>query len=90
MEECGEANSILLFLKSHYISNISRHTPLCILGFFFLFVFWLFRAAPMAYVISQARGEIRAAVAGLHHNHSNAVSKMHLQHSPQLIATPDP
>ena len=30
-----------------------------------------FRAASMAYGYSQARGQIRAAAAGLHHSHSN-------------------
>ena len=35
----------------------------CFLGFFFL----LFRAAPAAYGSSWARGQIRAAAAGLHH-----------------------
>ena len=34
--------------------------------------FFLFRAAPSAYGGSQARGQIRATVASLHHSHSNA------------------
>ena len=32
------------------------------------FLFWLYRAAPMAYEGSQARGWIGATVAGLHHS----------------------
>ena len=40
--------------------------------FFFLFVFCLLRAAPAAYGDSQARGLIRATVAGLHHSHSHS------------------
>ena len=34
-----------------------------------LFLF-LFRATPVTYINSQARGGIGAAVAGLHHSHS--------------------
>ena len=38
--------------------------------FIYLFIL-LFRAAPAAYRSSQARGQIRAAAADLHHSHSN-------------------
>ena len=56
----------------------------------FLFVFvLLFRAAPMAYGGSQARGQIGATAAGLHHNHSHAESNQWLWLTPQLMATPD-
>ena len=41
---------------------------------FFLF-FCLFRATPVTYKCSQARGWIGAAAAGLYHNHSNARSE---------------
>ena len=44
----------------------------CILFFFFL----LFRAAGAAFGGSQARGQIRATAAGLHHSHSNARSEL--------------
>ena len=44
------------------------------LGFF---VFCLFRAAPMAYGGSQARGRITATAASLQHSHSNARSLTH-------------
>ena len=37
----------------------------------------LFRAAPMAYGGSQARGRIGATAAGLHHGHSHARSSTH-------------
>ena len=43
-----------------------------------LLVFFKFRAAPTAYGGSQARGQIRAAAAGLHHSHSNSGSELHL------------
>ena len=65
-----------------------------------LFLFWLclfvclfaycFRAALEAYGVSQARGCIGAAAAGLRHSHSNPGSKLSLQPAPQLMATPDP
>ena len=43
--------------------------------FIYLFIyFWLSRAAPMAYGSSQARGQIGATAANLHHSHSNAGS----------------
>ena len=41
--------------------------------------FFLFRATPAAYGGSQARGQIRAAAADLHHSHSEARSEPHLQ-----------
>ena len=50
----------------------------------------LFRAAPAAYGISQARGWIGAAAASLYHSHSNNRSELRLQPTPQLTATPDP
>ena len=39
-------------------------------------------AAPAVYGSSQARGQIRAAGAGLHHSHGNARSKPHLRPTP--------
>ena len=53
--------------------------------FFFLF---LFRAALVAYGSSQTRGQIGAAAARLHHNHSKAGSETCLSSIPQLVATP--
>ena len=38
---------------------------------------------------SQATGRMGAVAAGLHHRHSNAGAKLHLQPTPQLMATPD-
>ena len=60
-----------------------------ILSFFFSFC-CLFRAIPVAYGGSQARGRIGAAAAGLHHSHSNTRSKPPLPPTPQFTATPDP
>ena len=39
--------------------------------------FFFFRAAPMAFGGSQARGQIRAVAAGLYHSHSNSGSLTH-------------
>ena len=57
--------------------------------FFFFCLFAFFGAAPAAYGGSQARSLIGAVAAGLHHNHSNAVSEPSLRPTPQLPATPD-
>ena len=43
-----------------------------------LFVFNIFRAAPVAYGGSQTRGPIRATAASLHYRHSNARSEPRL------------
>ena len=57
----------------------------CHFIFLLLLLLCLFRAIPVAYGGSQARGPIRAVAAGLHHSHSNAGSetrqKMELQSS---------
>ena len=45
---------------------------------FFIFIFCLFRASPMAHGGFQARSQIGAVAAGLHHSHSKARSKLHL------------
>ena len=42
------------------------------------FFFFLFRAAPVPYRSSRARGQIGAAAAGLLHSHSDAGSETHL------------
>ena len=65
-------------------SNWYEVIPHC--SYFFIF----FRAAPMAYGGSQARGRIGAIAAGLRHSHSNFRSKLHLQPTPQLTAMLDP
>ena len=52
--------------------------------------FCLFRAAPATYGGSQARGQIGAVAASLHHSLSNWGSEPCLQPTPQLTAMPDP
>ena len=49
-----------------------------------------FRAAPAAFGGSQARGRIGAVAASLLQSHSNDRSKLSLQPTPQIMATPDP
>ena len=51
---------------------------------FFLFSFVFFRAAPVAYGDSQARGGISAVATGLYQNHSNSRSELCLRPIPQL------
>ena len=67
--------------------TLGREMASCFCFVLFLFLFW---AVPKACGGSQARGQIRAAVAGLHHSHSNAGSKPHLWPIPQFKATLDP
>ena len=70
-------NEIFLYLWFCYMVST------CLLILFF-------RAAPAAFGGSQARGQIQAVTAGLHHSRSNnAGSKLHLQTTPQLMAMPD-
>ena len=51
---------------------------------------YLFMAASMAHVSSQARGWTGAAAVGLHHSHSNTGSEPQLGPMAQLVATSDP
>ena len=51
--------------------------------------FFLFRAAPVAFGSSQARGRISAVAASLYHSHGNAGSKPCPRPTPQLTAAWD-
>ena len=55
----------------------------------FFFLLLPFRAVPVVYGSSLARGRIGATAAGRHYSHSYTVSKLHLQPTPQLTATQD-
>ena len=55
------------------VERVIKTLPTDILSFFSFF-----RAAPAAYGSSQARGQIRAAAAGLRHSHSHAESEPRL------------
>ena len=77
----------LLLLSPHLYTTLLIYTSLTlfsvslvfsmkfILFYFILFFFLLLRAAPVACGDSQARGQIGATAAGLHHSHSNAGPK---------------
>ena len=67
-----------------------RPPPLSCYAFLFSFSSFFLRAAPAAHGGSQARGQIRATAAGLHHSHSNAGSQLCLQPTLQLTATLGP
>ena len=75
-------------------SELPKKDPKIFFHLFLLFLifiyFCLFRAAPMAYEISQDRGRIGAADASLCHRHSNSGSELCLQPPLQLIETWDP
>ena len=60
------------------IKNNSFNPNLSICPPIFCFFIFPFRAAPMAYGGPQARGQIGAAAASLHHSHSNEGSELHL------------
>ena len=76
-----------------FLPNLNSPTCFSLACFFSLFLFFsyfvvfismiffffnLFRAAPVTKGSSQARGRIRAVVAGLHHSHSSTRSEPHL------------
>ena len=87
---------LLMSQYAPYQSRIQSSVMGCTwLSFSFLFHIYfknLYRAAPVAYGGSQARGQIGAVAAGLcrSHSNSNARSELPLQPTPQLMATPDP
>ena len=68
--------------------------PTLIIEFYFGFFlgggvcFLLFRATPAAYATAQAKGQIGATAASLHHSHAR--SEPCLRPTPQLTAMPDP
>ena len=77
----------LCFFEALRLEYNHEWSVLLFLSFFFFFFF--LRAALMAYGGFQARSGIGAVAAGLHHSHHNARSKLHLQPTPQLMATLD-
>ena len=74
-----------IIVKNYFSATISW-----VDGYFLFFVFWLFRATPMAHGGSQDMGLIGATAASLHHSHSKAGSKLSLRPTPQLTTMPDP
>ena len=68
--------------------TLERLIPVVII--IIIIIILLFRASPVVYRSSQARGWIAAVAAGLPHSNSNVGSKQRLQPTPQLMATLDP
>ena len=67
--------SFWIIVLSEYMPRMGLLDHMIILLFiYFYFYFLLFRATPMAYGGSQARGQIGATAAGVYHSHSNAGS----------------
>ena len=71
------------------IFNFGSHLKWVFFFFFVCLFVFVFRATPVTYGSSQARGLIGADAAGLHHSH-NVGSKAHMQPTPQFMAMPDP
>ena len=78
-----------IFIRHAFSNHYTARYHISISFLLCLFIL-LFRAAPMAYGSSQARGWIRTVTARLCHSHSNARSKPHMWTTPQLMAMPDP
>ena len=79
----------LSYLEFYIFINFIIWWNNCINLLFFNF-FLLVMATAVAYGNSQARGWVRAAAAGLHHNCSNTGSELHVRPTLPLAATPDP
>ena len=64
---------VIIFLKDLQLDCLDhfQFSFLFLPSFFSCLLSLLFRAAPVAYQGSQARGGIGATAAGLHHSHSN-------------------
>ena len=77
---------VAVLFEYFHISNLQIFS--FSLSFFFFFL--LFRAAPMAYGFSKARGRIGAKAVSLHHSHINEGSMPYLWPTPQLMAMADP
>ena len=56
----------------------------------FFIIIIIIKVALAAYECSQARGQIGAVAARLHHSHSDMGSESHLPPTPYITAMPDP
>ena len=88
--EVPQPGEPMLLQRQYWILNPITPQKNSLFFFFCLFCLRFFRATPMAYGGSQARGPIGAVATGLCHSHSNARSELHLRPTPQLKAQPDP
>ena len=85
----NDHSGFLRLLLTMRVAHSKHYLVFCLFVCLFPFVS-LFRAGPAAYVNSQARVQIRAAAAGLHHSQRNAGSEPQMRPTPQLMVTPDP
>ena len=86
---CINLFQVLCHKTSSQLSLPEFQLPQFSRGTLFVFIFCHFRAAPVAYGGSQARGRIGAFAAGLCHSHSNIRSKPHLGPTPKLATMLD-
>ena len=77
-------------MYSAYSESFTSSIPIWMPCTFYFILFCLFTASLMENGGPQARGQIGATAAGLHHSHSNTGSKPHLLHTPQLMTMLDP
>ena len=79
-EWIGMCNWVTLLYSRNWHNTVNQ---LCLnkknLFYFYLFIFAISWATPVAYGGSWARGQIRAVAAGLHQSHSNVGSEPCLQ-----------
>ena len=77
--------------QTHVLMDASQlHFRCTTIGTPIYFIFCLFRAVPVAYGGSQAKGQIGAVDVGLYHSHSNGRFEPHLWPTPQFMAMLDP
>ena len=87
----GLSSATTAVIQDSYVWGPSLSWLWTFLSFFkIIFIFLFFRAPPLAYGGSQARGGIGTVAASLCHSHSNAKSEPHLSPTPQLMAMLDP
>ena len=79
-------NCVVIMITVSSSFSFQLHLCVCVCVFCVLH----FRAIPVAYGGSQARGGTRATAPGLHHSHSNTRYEPRLQPTPQLMSTLDP
>ena len=72
------------FFGLKYMKKVRHHRNMQLKTEYFIYLFFVFLEPHPQHMGSQARGQIGAVATGLHHSHSNARSKMHLQNTPQL------
>ena len=85
-----EIELVLLKVQTHPMLFCRAAWPPGQTGEFCKFFFNLFRAAPEVHRGSEAKDQIGAVTASLHHSHSLTGSELRLYPTPQLTAMSDP